>query len=74
MYLAEGFAKIPNNVSVKTLCDIDANLLIAVRKSKITECARNGKKTSAGFRGQGNRRHVTPIHWHALATIWASGG
>jgi hypothetical protein len=25
MYLAEGFAKIPN-VSVKTFCDIDANL------------------------------------------------
>ena len=50
MYLAEGFAKIPN-VSIKTFCDIDANLF-AERVKKIEDIQKFGrqrKKTSGGF-------------------------
>ena len=52
MYLAEGFAKIPN-VSVKTFCDIDANLF-AERVKKIENIQHMAPSTAgdlqAGFR------------------------
>jgi predicted dehydrogenase len=75
--LKRGFANL-NNVNVKTLCDIDANLA----DSRINDPS---LKEVSGFKPdfvQDMRRVfddkeidavviATPNHWHALATIWA---
>ena len=76
--LKRGFAKL-DNVEIKTLCDIDANLFAArVNDAKPWRTCPTFKP---GFQ-QDLRRVLddkdidgvliaTPNHWHALATIWA---
>jgi len=75
MYLAEGFAKIPN-VTIKTVCDIDANLF-AERVKKIEGIQHLAPTTEHDLRRVFDDKDIdavavaTPNHWHALATIWA---
>ena len=75
MYLAEGFAKIPN-VQIKTFCDIDANLF-AERVKKIEDIQQIAPATEKDLRRVFDDKDIdavlvaTPNHWHALAAIWA---
>ena len=75
MPLAEGFARIPN-VTIKTLCDIDANLF-AGRVKKIEEIQHLAPLTEKNLRQVFEDKDIdavavaTPNHWHALAAIWA---
>jgi predicted dehydrogenase len=75
MYLAENFVKIPN-VSVKTFCDIDANLF-AERVKKIEGIQHQAPSTVGDLRRVFDDKDIdavlvaTPNHWHALAAIWA---
>ena len=75
MYLAEGFAKIPN-VKIKTFCDIDANLF-AERVKKIEDIQKFAPAAEKDLRRVFDDKDIdavlvaTPNHWHALATIWA---
>jgi len=75
--LKRGFAKL-QNVDIKTLCDIDANLA----ESRIHDKELAGVATFKPNFVQDFRRALddkdidaviiaTPNHWHALATIWA---
>ncbi|MGH9370919.1 MAG: Gfo/Idh/MocA family protein, partial [Vicinamibacterales bacterium] len=75
--LKRGFANV-KNVSVKTLCDIDANLAPSRINDERLKDVPNFKPTFV----QDMRRVfddkdidavviATPNHWHALATIWA---
>jgi predicted dehydrogenase len=75
MYLAEGFAKIPN-VTIKTFCDIDANLF-AERVKKIEDIQKFAPATEKDLRRVFDDKDIdavlvaTPNHWHALTAIWA---
>lgn len=69
------FAEIPN-VSIKTLCDVDARLF--PRNEKLVEGLFGSKpKTEVDFRRVLEDPDIdivslaTPDHWHALQTIWA---
>ncbi len=75
--LKRGFANLPN-VTVKTLCDIDANLA----DSRINDSNLKDVPTFKPNFVQDMRRVLedkdidavviaTPNHWHALGTIWA---
>jgi predicted dehydrogenase len=75
--LKRGFARL-QNVEVKTLCDIDANLA----PSRINDAALSDVATFKPGFVQDLRRVLddkdidavviaTPNHWHALATLWA---
>ncbi len=73
--LMRGFAEL-ENVEVKTLCDVDLNL-IPKRAEKAAEI--QGKEPGAvqDMRRVFDDKDIdavviaTPNHWHALATIWA---
>jgi predicted dehydrogenase len=75
--LKRGFASL-NNVTIKTLCDVDANLA----PSRINDDRLKDVPTFKPNFVQDMRRVfddkdidavviATPNHWHALATIWA---
>ena len=72
-----GFAQLPN-VTVKTLCDIDANLAPErVNDSRLTSVADYKPGFVQDMRRVFEDKEIdaviiaTPNHWHALATIWA---
>ena len=72
-----GFAQLPN-VTVKTLCDIDANLAPErVNDPRLTSVADYKPGFVQDMRRVLEDKEIdaviiaTPNHWHALATIWA---
>ena len=72
-----GFAQLPN-VTVKTLCDIDANLAPErINDTRLTSVADYKPGFVQDMRRVLEDKEVdaviiaTPNHWHALATIWA---
>jgi predicted dehydrogenase len=72
-----GFAQLPN-VSVKTLCDIDANLAPErVNDARLSSVAGYKPGFVQDMRRVFEDKDIdavviaTPNHWHALATIWA---
>jgi predicted dehydrogenase len=75
--LKRGFARL-DNVEIKTLCDVDANLFAArVQDERLKEVPRFKPGTVQDLRRVLDDKDVdgvivaTPNHWHALATIWA---
>jgi len=72
--LARGFAGIPN-VRVKTLCDIDENLL-AGRVKQVESAQGSAPGTEYDLRRVFEDKEIdavataTPNHWHALVTVW----
>ncbi len=73
--LSEKFAKL-DGVSVKTLCDVDENLM-PKRAGKVQAIQRSPVDTEYDLRKVYDDKDIdavviaTPEHWHALATIWA---
>lgn len=73
--LASGFAKIPN-VHVKTLCDVDGNVL-QQRAAETYKHKGYKPNTEKDFRNVLEDKDIdavvlaTPNFWHALGTIWA---
>jgi len=73
--LMRGFAGL-KNVEVKTLCDIDLNL-VPERAAKAEEIQGSKPGTEQDMRKVFEDQDIdavviaTPNHWHALATIWA---
>src|SRR5438034_5239125 len=75
--LKRGFARL-QNVEIKTLADIDANLFPSrVNDEKLKEIATFKPGTTQDLRRVLDDKDIdavliaTPNHWHALATIWA---
>ena len=75
--LKRGFAKLPN-VSIKTLCDIDANLAPErINDAKLADVPTFKPGFAQDLRRVLDDKDIdavviaTPNHWHALATIWA---
>ena len=75
--LKRGFAKL-NNVEIKTLCDIDANLAAErINDSKLSDVPTFRPGFEQDLRRVLDDKDVdgviiaTPNHWHALATVWA---
>jgi predicted dehydrogenase len=75
--LKRGFARL-QNVEIKTLCDIDANLFPSrVNDERLKEVATFKPGTAQDLRRVLDDKDIdavliaTPNHWHALATIWA---
>ena len=71
-----GFAQLPN-VTVKTLCDIDANLAPErINDTRLTKVAGYKPDFVQDMRKVFDDKEVdaviiaTPNHWHALATVW----
>ena len=73
--LANGFAQIPN-VKIKTVCDIDENVL-ASQAAKFEEAHGYMPAKEYDLRKVLEDKDIdavaiaAPNHWHALATIWA---
>ena len=75
--LKRGFARL-ENVEIKTLCDIDANLADErINDPRLTEVATFKPGFVQDLRRVLDDKDVdgviiaTPNHWHALATVWA---
>ena len=75
--LKRGFAQL-ENVEIKTLCDIDANLAAErINDSRLKDVATFKPTFVQDMRRVMDDKDIdavviaTPNHWHALATIWA---
>ena len=75
--LKRGFARL-NNVEIKTLCDIDANLAPErIHDTRLSDVATFKPGYVQDLRRVLDDKDIdavviaTPNHWHALATIWA---
>ena len=75
--LKRGFAKL-NNVEIKTLCDIDANLAPErINDTKLADVPTFRPGFEQDLRRVLDDKDIdgviiaTPNHWHALATVWA---
>src|SRR5213080_3403013 len=75
--LKRGFAKL-QNVEIKTLCDIDANLAPErINDARLKDVATFKPGFAQDLRRVLDDKDIdavviaTPNHWHALATIWA---
>lgn len=75
--LKRGFARL-QNVEIKTLCDIDANLADArINDKELAEVATFKPNFVQDLRRVMDDKDIdavviaTPNHWHALATVWA---
>jgi predicted dehydrogenase len=75
--LKRGFAKL-NNVEIKTLCDIDANLAPErINDTKLADVPMFRPGFEQDLRRVLDDKDIdgviiaTPNHWHALATVWA---
>jgi predicted dehydrogenase len=75
--LKRGFARL-ENVEIKTLCDVDANLFPSrMNDPRLADVRTFKPGTAQDLRRVLDDKDVdgviiaTPNHWHALATIWA---
>ncbi len=75
--LKRGFAKL-QNVDVKTLCDVDANLAAErINDTRLADVPTFKPGFVQDFRRALDDKDIdaviiaTPNHWHALATVWA---
>ncbi|HXE81566.1 MAG TPA: Gfo/Idh/MocA family oxidoreductase [Vicinamibacterales bacterium] len=75
--LTRGFARL-QNVEIKTLCDVDANLAPArVNDERLADVPTFKPRFEQDLRRVLDDKDIdavviaTPNHWHALATVWA---
>jgi len=75
MVHAEQFARMPN-VRIKTICDVDSNLLPS-RQKEIADIQGYKPQAVQDFRRVLDDKDIhaiaiaSPNHWHALTTVWA---